>query len=207
MAEARARVEELLRRYELEGFAEKLPGQLSGGMRQRCALIRTLAARPDILLLDEPFSALDYQTRLAVSDDIFRIIRQEHKTALLVTHDISEAISMSIYRYFKNKDTLVYTVWQDALDTFFHQYMERYEAAAVKCATGYEKFVVAMDRSLSLGSTSFMRAPSMRSSPAVISSSPATMRSTVDLPQPEGPTSTMNSLSAISRLKSSTAFT
>ena len=64
-------------------------------MRQRCALIRTLAARPDILLLDEPFSALDYQTRLAVSDDVFRIIRREHKTALLVTHDISEAISMS----------------------------------------------------------------------------------------------------------------
>jgi NitT/TauT family transport system ATP-binding protein len=72
-----------------------MPGQLSGGMRQRCALIRTLAARPDILLLDEPFSALDYQTRLAVSDDVFRIIRREHKTALLVTHDISEAISMS----------------------------------------------------------------------------------------------------------------
>ena len=69
--------------------------QLSGGMRQRCALIRTLATSPDVLLLDEPFSALDYQTRLAVSGDIAQIIRREHKTALLVTHDISEAISLS----------------------------------------------------------------------------------------------------------------
>lgn len=69
--------------------------QLSGGMRQRCALIRTLATSPDVLLLDEPFSALDYQTRLAVSGDISQIIRREHKTALLVTHDISEGISLS----------------------------------------------------------------------------------------------------------------
>lgn len=91
----RAFARELLERYELGEFAGCLPSQLSGGMRQRCALIRTLAANPEILLLDEPFSALDYQTRLAVSNDIFRIIRQEHKTALLVTHDISEAISMS----------------------------------------------------------------------------------------------------------------
>ena len=82
-------------RYELEGFAKKRPCQLSGGMRQRCALIRTLATDPEILLLDEPFSALDYQTRLAVSADIWRIIRQEGKTALLVTHDIAEAVSMS----------------------------------------------------------------------------------------------------------------
>lgn len=88
-------VAELLARYELEGFAKKRPCQLSGGMRQRCALIRTLATDPEILLLDEPFSALDYQTRLAVSADIWRIIRQEGKTALLVTHDISEAVSMS----------------------------------------------------------------------------------------------------------------
>lgn len=88
-------VRELLQRYGLEAFAEKRPAQLSGGMRQRCALIRTLASQPRILLLDEPFSALDYQTRLSVSADIYRIIRQEHKTALLVTHDISEAISMS----------------------------------------------------------------------------------------------------------------
>jgi NitT/TauT family transport system ATP-binding protein len=90
-----ARVRELLGRYGLAEFAEKRPSQLSGGMRQRCALIRTLATEPSILLLDEPFSALDYQTRLSVSADIYHIIRQEHKTALLVTHDISEAISMS----------------------------------------------------------------------------------------------------------------
>lgn len=92
---ARQRVEELLRRYGLEGFRDKKPGQLSGGMRQRCALIRTLAAEPAILLLDEPFSALDFQTRLSVSTDIHRIIRQEGKTALLVTHDIGEALRMS----------------------------------------------------------------------------------------------------------------
>lgn len=89
------RVRALLERYGLAEFAEKRPSQLSGGMRQRCALIRTLATEPEILLLDEPFSALDYQTRLSVSADIYHIIRQEHKTALLVTHDISEAISMS----------------------------------------------------------------------------------------------------------------
>lgn len=88
-------VRELLERYGLADFAQKRPSQLSGGMRQRCALIRTLAAQPKVLLLDEPFSALDYQTRLAVSADIYRIIRQEGKTALLVTHDISEAISLS----------------------------------------------------------------------------------------------------------------
>ena len=93
--EAQARIRELLARYGLTDFAGKLPGQLSGGMRQRCALIRTLATDPKILLLDESFSALDYQTRLSVSADICRIIRQERKTALLVTHDISEAISIS----------------------------------------------------------------------------------------------------------------
>ena len=93
--ERRSHVHELLERYGLSEFEFKRPSQLSGGMRQRCALIRTLATEPRILLLDEPFSALDYQTRLSVSADIYRIIRQEHKTALLVTHDISEAISMS----------------------------------------------------------------------------------------------------------------
>ena len=90
-----AYADDLLRRYGLAEFARKKPGQLSGGMRQRCALIRTMATDPRILLLDEPFSALDFQTRLAVSSDIGRIIRQEGKTALLVTHDISEAISLS----------------------------------------------------------------------------------------------------------------
>lgn len=91
----RRNMEGLLKRYGLWEFAAKRPDQLSGGMRQRCALIRTLATQPDILLLDEPFSALDYQTRLAVSGDIWHIIRSEGKTALLVTHDISEAVSMS----------------------------------------------------------------------------------------------------------------
>lgn len=89
------RVEQLLQSYGLEEFRRKTPAQLSGGMRQRCALIRTLATDPRILLLDEPFSALDYQTRLTVSADIHSIIKQEHKTALLVTHDISESISLS----------------------------------------------------------------------------------------------------------------
>ena len=90
-----ARTRTLLQRYGLEDFVSNAPSQLSGGMRQRCALIRTLATDPKILLLDEPFSALDYQTRLSVSDDIQRIIRREGKTAILVTHDLSESISMS----------------------------------------------------------------------------------------------------------------
>lgn len=90
-----AHVRQLLARYDLADFADKRPSELSGGMRQRCALIRTLATDPYILLLDEPFSALDYQTRLSVSADIHDIIRREHKTALLVTHDIAEAISLS----------------------------------------------------------------------------------------------------------------
>ncbi|WP_295866366.1 ABC transporter ATP-binding protein [uncultured Oscillibacter sp.] len=92
---AKAQTQMLLEQYGLGAFAQKRPSQLSGGMRQRCALIRTLATGPRLLLLDEPFSALDYQTRLSVSADIHGIIRREHKTALLVTHDISEAISLS----------------------------------------------------------------------------------------------------------------
>ena len=87
--------DELLDTYGLKQFKNKYPRQLSGGMRQRCALIRTLVIRPDILLLDEAFSALDYQTRLAVSQDIHSIIKREGKTALMVTHDISESVSMS----------------------------------------------------------------------------------------------------------------
>ena len=88
-------VDHMLKKYDLWEFRDHYPAELSGGMRQRVALIRTLAIHPAVLLLDEPFSALDYQTRLSVSDDIGRIIRQEKKTALLVTHDISEAISLS----------------------------------------------------------------------------------------------------------------
>lgn len=88
------RVNRLLEMYGLYAFKDKRPSELSGGMRQRAALIRTLALNPDILLLDEPFSALDYQTRLKVSDDIGKIIKEEKKTALLVTHDLSEAIAM-----------------------------------------------------------------------------------------------------------------
>ena len=94
-AKNRARVDRLLKAYGLSPFKHSRPSQLSGGMRQRAALIRTLALDPALLLLDEPFSALDYQTRLSVSDDIWQIIRREKKTALLVTHDISEAVSMA----------------------------------------------------------------------------------------------------------------
>ncbi len=86
---------ELLKKYELAGFEKSKPSELSGGMRQRVSLIRTLALNPKLLLLDEPFSALDYQTRLSVQNDIHAIIKSENKTAILVTHDISEAISMS----------------------------------------------------------------------------------------------------------------
>lgn len=93
--EAISRIERLLKTYGLWDFRNMYPKELSGGMRQRVALIRTLAVNPDILLLDEPFSALDYQTRILVSDDVYKIIRNEGKSAILVTHDISEAISMS----------------------------------------------------------------------------------------------------------------
>jgi len=90
-----AYVNHLLEQYELAEFKSARPSQLSGGMRQRAALIRTLALKPDILLLDEPFSALDYQTRLEVREDICNILRSEKKTVILVTHDISEAIAMT----------------------------------------------------------------------------------------------------------------
>ena len=90
-----AYAEHLLDEYGLKKFKNKHPGELSGGMRQRAALIRTLVLNPDILLLDEPFSALDYQTRLSVSDDIGNIIRTTGKTAILITHDLSEAISLA----------------------------------------------------------------------------------------------------------------
>jgi NitT/TauT family transport system ATP-binding protein len=95
LARARGRAEELLRRYGLGEFMNHYPHQLSGGMRQRAALARTLVTEPEVLLLDEPFSALDFQTRLALSDEVGVILRREGKTVILVTHDISEAISMT----------------------------------------------------------------------------------------------------------------
>ncbi len=88
-------VNHLLDTYGLKDFKKAYPNNLSGGMRQRVSLIRTLATKPDILFLDEPFSALDYQTRLAVSDDVYKIIKKEKKSAIMVTHDLSEAISMA----------------------------------------------------------------------------------------------------------------
>lgn len=88
-------VNNLLKTYGLEDFKDKYPNELSGGMRQRVALIRTLALKPDVLILDEPFSKLDYQSRLSVSDDVYKILKNEGKTAIMVTHDLAEAISIS----------------------------------------------------------------------------------------------------------------
>ena len=88
-------VKGLLDTYGLKDFMDSYPGSLSGGMRQRVALIRTLALKPDVLLLDEPFSALDYQTRVRVADDVYRIIKDTHKTVIMITHDIGEACSVA----------------------------------------------------------------------------------------------------------------
>ena len=92
--ESLAYAQTLLKTYGLSDFRNAKPSELSGGMRQRAALIRTLVLKPELLLLDEPFSALDYQTRLNTANDIGNIIKKEHKTAILVTHDISEAVSL-----------------------------------------------------------------------------------------------------------------
>ena len=90
-----SKVKDYLVTYGLKDFIYKYPNNLSGGMKQRVALIRTLAIDPDIILLDEPFSALDYQTRLTVSDDVWKIIKKEKKTTIMITHDIEEAISLA----------------------------------------------------------------------------------------------------------------
>ena len=92
--ESKNYVLKLLEKYGLLDFKDKYPDELSGGMKQRLALIRTLATNPSILLLDEPYSAIDYQTRLKVSDDVYKIIKEENKTIIIVTHDLAEAISM-----------------------------------------------------------------------------------------------------------------
>lgn len=94
-AEKMSEINNMLDKYGLKEFINNYPHELSGGMRQRIALIRTLAIKPSLLLLDEPFSALDYQTRLMVSDDVYQIIKDTNTSTILVTHDISEAIAMS----------------------------------------------------------------------------------------------------------------
>lgn len=93
--ESKQKVIQLLTNYGLKDFINSYPNNLSGGMRQRVALIRTLATNPDILLLDEPFSALDFETRQLVSDDVYKIIKKEHKTTIIITHDIEEAIAFA----------------------------------------------------------------------------------------------------------------
>ena len=106
----------LLRKYGLWEYINRYPNELSGGMRQRVALIRTLATNPQLLLLDEPFSALDFQTRLSVCDDVYDIIKKENKTALLVTHDISEALSMADRIIVLTKrPAKVLTIWESNL--------------------------------------------------------------------------------------------
>ena len=116
--EAQAEIKRLLEIYDLWDFRNNFPRELSGGMKQRAALIRTLALNPDILLLDESFSGLDYQTRLIVTDDIYKIIKKENKTAILVTHDISEAISMAdTVAVLSHRPTTIQSVHQIKLTT------------------------------------------------------------------------------------------
>ena len=99
----KSKIDEILKKYGLYEFKDFYPKQLSGGMRQRVALIRTLILNPDILLLDEPFSSLDYQSKIIVQEDIYKIIKESKKTTLIVTHDISEAIALADYVYVLSK--------------------------------------------------------------------------------------------------------
>ena len=124
--EKRNRALALAEKYGLGQFLKSYPSSLSGGMRQRAALIRTLSVNPDILLLDEPFSALDYQTRLSVCDDVYKIIREERKTALLITHDISEAISVAD-RIFVLSRRPAHIVAEHSLDFSEHEPLKRRE--------------------------------------------------------------------------------
>ena len=91
-SEQKIKINDLLKKYGLYDFRNSYPSELSGGMRQRVALIRTLVLDPTVLLLDEPFSALDAQTKIAVNEDVYNIVTKENKSVILVTHDISEAI-------------------------------------------------------------------------------------------------------------------
>lgn len=120
-------VKELLKKYGLYDFIDKYPDNLSGGMRQRVALIRTLALKPDILLLDEPLSALDSQSRLSIGNDIFNIIKRENKTAIMVTHDIGEALSVSdrIIILTKRPGTIKKIYEIDLGDTYFSRRMNK----------------------------------------------------------------------------------
>lgn len=127
--ETKQRAKELLRQYGLKRFINSRPSELSGGMRQRAALIRTLMPNPELLLLDEPFSALDYQTRLTVSDDIGKIIKHSGKTALLVTHDLSEAISLADRIIILTKRPA--HIAPNCSDCIFHR--KRYPAKPKKC--------------------------------------------------------------------------
>lgn len=88
-------VYKLLEKYGLEDFINSYPANLSGGMRQRVALIRTIATHPNLILLDEPFSALDFQSRITLTDDVYKIIKEENISAIMITHNIEEAVSMA----------------------------------------------------------------------------------------------------------------
>lgn len=135
----------LLEKYGLKDFLEKYPNQLSGGMRQRVALIRTLATRPNILLLDEPFSALDYVSRLTVSEDVANIIKNEKKTVVMITHDIAEALSLADRIIVLSKrPAMIKSVYEITLDG--NTPMER--RSAKNFARYYEKLWKDLDKNV-----------------------------------------------------------